>query len=160
LALPPLGYCWRIQRRKTDQYERGRRGKEFGKIEAIEDVTVHASSKEEKRMSLKLYPIGPVPEETARIARAAYPRGNIYLQLRDEFGTIYEDEDFVNLYPQRGQPAEAPWRLALVSVMQFREGLSDRQAADAVRGRLDWKYLLGLEVDDPGFDASVLVEFR
>lgn len=111
-------------------------------------------------MSLKPQPIGPVPEETARIARAAYPRGNIYLQLRDEFGTIYEDEDFVNLYPRRGQPAEAPWRLALVSVMQFREGLSDRQAADAVRGRLDWKYLLGLEVGDPGFDASVLVEFR
>src|SRR5712692_2343033 len=129
-------------------------------MEAIEDVKVHASSKEEKRMSLKPYPIGPVPEETARIARAAYPRGNIYLQLRDEFGTIYEDEDFGNLYPRRGQPAQAPWRLALVSVMQFREGLSDRQAADAVRGRLDWKYLLGLEVDDPGFDASVLVEFR
>ena len=111
-------------------------------------------------MSLKPCPIGPVPEETARIARAAYPRGTIYLQLRDEFGTIYEDADFVNLYPRRGQPAAAPWRLALVSVMQFREGLSDRQAADAVRGRLDWKYLLGLEVDDPGFDASVLVEFR
>lgn len=66
----------------------------------------------------------------------------------------------MNLYPRRGQPAEAPWRLALVCVMQFREGLSDRQAADAVRGRLDWKYLLGLEVSDPGFDASVLVEFR
>ena len=111
-------------------------------------------------MSLKPCPIGPVPEETARIARAAYPRGNIYLQLRDELGTIYEDEDFVNLYPRRGQPAAAPWRLAWVSVMQFREGLSDRQAADAVRGRLDWKYLLGLAVEDPGFDASVLVEFR
>src|SRR5947208_10100734 len=111
-------------------------------------------------MSLKPQPIEPVPEETARIARAAYPKGNIYLQLRDEFGTIYEDEDFVNLYPRRGQPAQAPWRLALVSVMQFREGLSDRQAADAVRGRLDWKYLLGLEVSDPGFDYSVLSEFR
>ena len=111
-------------------------------------------------MSLKLHVIGPVPEETARIARAAYPKGHIYLQLRDEFGTIYEDEDFMNLYPRRGQLAEAPWRLALVSVMQFREGLSDRRAADAVRGRLEWKYLLGLEVDDPGFDASVLVEFR
>src|SRR6266480_1020938 len=155
-----MDYCWRIQRRKTDQYERERRGKEFGKIEAMEDVKVHASSKEEKRMSLKPYPIGPVPEETARIARAAYPRGNIYLQLRDEFGTISEDEDFVNLYPRRGQPAAAPWRLALVSVMQFREGLSDRQAADAVRGRLDWKYLLGLELSDPGFDHTVLVEFR
>ena len=111
-------------------------------------------------MSLKPQAIGPVPEETARIARAAYPKGHIYLQLRDEFGSIYEDEDFMNLYPRRGQPAEAPWRLALVSVMQFREGLSDRQAADAVRGRLEWKYLLGLDVDDPGFDASVLVEFR
>jgi transposase len=111
-------------------------------------------------MSLKPQPIDPVPEETARIARAAYPKGTIYVQLRDEFGTIYEDEHFQDLYPRRGQPAEAPWRLALVSVMQFREGLSDRQAADAVRGRLDWKYLLGLALDDPGFDASVLVEFR
>lgn len=111
-------------------------------------------------MCLKPQPLDAVPEETARIAHAAYPKGNIYLQLRDEFGTIYEDEQFMELYPRRGQPAEAPWRLALVCVMQFREGLSDRQAADAVRGRLDWKYLLGLEVSDPGFDSSVLSEFR
>src|SRR5258706_6380865 len=111
-------------------------------------------------MSLKPQPIDSVPEETARIAHAAYPKGNIYLQLRDAFGTIYQDEQFVELYPRRGQPAEAPWRLALVCVMQFREGLSDRQAANAVRGRLDWKYLLGLELSDPGFDSSVLSEFR
>ena len=111
-------------------------------------------------MSLKPEPIDSVPEETARIARAAYPKGNIYLQLRETFGTIYQDEDFAELYPRRGQPAEAPWRLALVSVMQFREGLSDRQVANAVRGRMDWKYLLGLELSDPGFDASVLSEFR
>ena len=111
-------------------------------------------------MSLKPQPIGPVPEETARIARAAYPRGNIYLQLRDTLGTIYEDEQFADLFPQRGQPAEAPWRLALVCVMQFLEGLSDRQAAEAVRRHLDWKYLLGLELSDPGFDHTVLVEFR
>src|SRR5260221_12364323 len=96
-------------------------------------------------MSLKPQAIGPVPEETARIARAAYPKGNIYIQLRDTLGTIYEDEQFADLFPQRGQPAESPWRLALVCVMQFLEGLSDRQAANAVRGRLDWKYLLGLE---------------
>src|SRR5947209_19760544 len=120
---------------------------------------MHKREKKEA-MSLKPQPIGPIPEETARIARAAYPKGTIYLQLRDTLGTIYEDEQFADLFPQRGQPAETPWRLALVSVLQFREGLSDRQAADAVRGRLDWKYLLGLEVDDPGFDASVLVEFR
>src|SRR2546429_5892969 len=100
-------------------------------------------------MSLKPESMNTVPEETARIAHAAYPKGNIYLQLRDTFGTIYQDEQFEDLYPQRGQPAEAPWRLALVSVMQFREGLSDRQAADAVRGRMDWKYLLGLELSDP-----------
>src|SRR6266581_8541328 len=111
-------------------------------------------------MCLKPQPLDSVPEETARIAHAAYPKGNIYLQLRDTFGTIYQDEQFMELYPRRGQPAEAPWRLALVSVMQFREGLSDRQAADAVRGRLDWKYLLGLELSDPGFDHTVLVEFR
>lgn len=111
-------------------------------------------------MSLKPQAIGPVPEETARIARAAYPEGNIYLQLRDTLGTIYEDEQFADLFPSRGQPAEAPWRLALVCVLQFLEGLSDRQAADAVRGRLDWKYLLGLELSDPGFDHTVLVEFR
>jgi len=111
-------------------------------------------------MSLKPQAIGPVPEETARIARAAYPKGNIYMQLRDTLGTIYEDEQFADLFPQRGQPAETPWRLALVCVLQFREGLSDRQAADAVRGRLDWKYLLGLELSDPGFDHTVLVEFR
>ena len=111
-------------------------------------------------MSLKPQPIGPIPEETARIAQAAYPKGNIYMQLRDVLGTLYEDEQFASLFPHRGQPAEAPWRLALVSVMQCMEGLSDRQAADAVRGRLDWKYALGLDLSDPGFDHSVLVEFR
>ncbi len=111
-------------------------------------------------MSLKPQAMCPVPQETVRIARAAYPKGNIYLRLRDTLGRIFRDEDFADVYPKDGQPAEAPWRLALVSVMPFLENLSDRQAADAVRGRLDWKYLLGLELADPGFDHSVLVEFR
>jgi len=102
----------------------------------------------------------PVPEETARVARAAYPKGNLYLRIRDELGTIYEDPAFAHLFPNCGQPAEAPWRLVLVCLMQFAEGLSDQQAADAVRGRLDWKYMLSLELTDPGFDASVLCEFR
>src|SRR5215813_4557777 len=74
--------------------------------------------------------------------------------------TIYSDEQFGALFSQTGQPAEAPARLALVLVLQFAEGLSDRQAADAVRGRIDWKYALALELTDPGFDASVLSEFR
>lgn len=111
-------------------------------------------------MSLHPQVFCPVPEETARVARAAYPKGNVYMQVRDELGMIYEDHSFAQLFPQCGQPAEAPWRLLLVSLMQFAEGLSDRQAADAVRGRLDWKYMLSLELTDPGFDASVLSEFR
>jgi transposase len=111
-------------------------------------------------MSLKPEGINPVPEETARIAHAAYPKGNVFMHMRDELGTIYEDESFAPLFSPTGQPAEAPWRLALVTIMQFAEGLSDRQAADAVRGRIDWKYALGLALADPGFDASVLSEFR
>ena len=111
-------------------------------------------------MSLRPEPIGPVPEETARVAHAVFPRGNAYLRLRDELGPIYEDTAFVGLFPTRGQPAEAPWRLALVTVLQFAEGLPDRQAAEAVRSRIDWKYVLGLELTDPGFDYSVLSEFR
>src|SRR6266567_8391390 len=111
-------------------------------------------------MSLKPQAVCPVPQETARVARAAYPKGNLYMQMRDVLGSIYSDEDFTALFPKEGQPAEAPWRLALVTVMQFVENLPDRQAADAVRGRIDWKYLLGLELADPGFDASVLCEFR
>lgn len=111
-------------------------------------------------MSLKPNPIPPVPDETARIARAAFPKGNTVMKMRDELGVIYKDEIFAPLYPSRGQPAEAPWRLALVCILQFAEGLTDRQAADAVRGHMDWKYLLGLELADPGFDFSVLSEFR
>jgi transposase len=111
-------------------------------------------------MSLQPHPLHPIPEETARVAHAAYPKGNLYLCLRDHLGAIYEDEQFAALYPHVGQPAYAPWRLALISVLQFLEGLSDRQAADAVRGRIDWKYLLGLELTDAGFDHTVLSEFR
>lgn len=111
-------------------------------------------------MSLQPQEIAPVPEETERIARAAFPKGNIYLRLRDEIGTIFDDPMFAPLFPARGQPAECPWQLALITVMQFIEGLSDCQAADAVRGRIDWKYALGLELTDPGGDASVLCEFR
>src|ERR671922_406719 len=110
-------------------------------------------------MSLHPEPIGPVPEETARVARAAFRRGNVYLKLRDELGTIYTDAAFAALFPTHGQPAEAPWRLALITLLQFAEGLSDRQAAEAVRARIDWKYMLRLELTDPGFDASVLSEF-
>ena len=111
-------------------------------------------------MSLHLQTIAPIPEQTCQIAQAAFPKGNRYVLLRDTLGTLYDDALFADLFPQRGQPAQAPWQLALVTLMQFAENLSDRQAADAVRGRIDWKYMLGLELTDPGFDFSVLSEFR
>ncbi len=111
-------------------------------------------------MSLRPEPIGEVPAETARVSGAAFPKGTLVIRLRDEFSALYQDEDFRRFYPTRGQPGLAPWRLALVTVFQFLEQLSDRQAADAVRGRIDWKYALGLELTDPGFHFSVLTEFR
>jgi transposase len=111
-------------------------------------------------MSLHPQEIPPIPEATMRVARAAFPRGNVYMRMRDELGIIYEDHQFAHLFPARGQPAESPWRLALTTVMQFAEGLSDRQAADAVRSRIDWKYVLSLELTGPGFDHTVLSEFR
>ena len=112
-------------------------------------------------MSLRLpQPVPRVPDDTARIARAAFPRGNPYLLLRDWLGPVFDDAGFTDLYPQRGQPAYTPWRLALVTLLQFREGLSDRQAAEAVRARIDWKYLLALDLANAGFDHTVLCEFR
>lgn len=112
------------------------------------------------KMCLHPRPVDPVPAQTARVARSAFPNGNPYMRMRDELGTIFEDDQFVGLFPERGKPAFSPWRLALITIMQFSEDLSDRQTADAVRSRIDWKYALSLELDDPGFDASVLCEFR
>jgi transposase len=95
-----------------------------------------------------------IPEQTAKVARAAFPKSNRYMQMRDELGTLCLDEDFADLFPRRGQHAAAPWRLALVTVMQFAENLADRQAADAVRARLDWKYALSLELEDPASTSA------
>ena len=110
-------------------------------------------------MSLRPMPIPPVPTDTARVARAAFPKGN-YMKLRERIGTIIDDEDFVTLFAKDGAPGLPPWRLALVTILQFHENLSDRQAAEAVRARIDWKYVLSLELTDEGFDFSVLSEFR
>jgi transposase len=82
------------------------------------------------------------------------------MRLRDELGMFYNDEEFAELYPERGQSALAPWRLTMILIMQFLENLSDRQTADTVRGRIDWKYALSLELEDDGFNFSVLSEFR
>ncbi len=101
-----------------------------------------------------------IPAETQRVAQAAFPNGNLVMKMRDELGMLYADDQFRDLFSERGQPAESPSLLAFVTVLQFSEGLTDRQAADAVRGRIDWKYALGLELTDPGFDFSILSEFR
>ena len=111
-------------------------------------------------MSLHLQPDSAIPNETRRVAQAACPDGNLCIRIADVLGALYRDDQFTDLFPTRGQSALAPARLALVSVLQDVEGLSDRQAADAVRGRIDWKYALGLELTDSGFDHTVLSEFR
>ena len=112
-------------------------------------------------MSLRPEPLPSVPATTAAAVRAAFPKGNLSVDLRTEFGTLYHDQLFADLYPPEGRPVEvAPWRLALVMVMQYIEGLTDRQAADAVRRCIDWKYALSLDWHDPGFDFTLLHDFR
>ena len=111
-------------------------------------------------MCLKAIPLSPIPAQTICLAKAVFGEGNIYMRLRDHFDTFFEDADFAALYPNCGQPGYSPARLALISIMQFMEQLSDRQAAEAVKARIDWKYVLGLPLEDRGFDHSVLSEFR
>jgi transposase len=90
-------------------------------------------------MSLRAPLVYLIPEQTVEVARAAFPKGNPYMRMRDQLGPIYTNPEFAHLFPKDGQPAEAPAHLALISIMQFAEGLSDEQAADAVRARIDWK---------------------
>jgi transposase len=104
--------------------------------------------------------IPDIPRQTVEVARACFPHGNIYMKIRDTLGSVFDLEVFTGLFPDSGQPAYAPWRLALVCIMQFIENLSDRQAADAVRGNIAIKYMLSLPLTDPGFDYSILSEFR
>jgi transposase len=111
-------------------------------------------------MSMFPQPWPEVPELTARVARAAFRKGSLAIRARDELGCWCEDAVFAGAYGVRGAPGISPAQLAMVTVLQFTENLTDRQAADAVRGRLDWKYCLGLGLADEGFDFSVLSEFR
>src|SRR2546430_12012427 len=111
-------------------------------------------------MSLKPHGLEPIPEETRLLVQRLCPKGTLVTQLRDALGPIYNNEPFAQLFAKRGRPAEAPWRLALVTVLQAMEGLTDRQAAESVRTRIDWLYALALPLDDPGFDYSILSDFR
>jgi transposase len=101
-----------------------------------------------------------IPEETARLARTICPKGTLYMQIRDQLGPIYENQVFASLFSRRGQPAEAPWRLAVVCIFPFIEGVTDRQAAEAVQQRIDGKYALALELTDAGCDFSVWSKLR
>ena len=101
-----------------------------------------------------------MPEQTVQVARAAFPKGNPYMRMRDALGPISTPPTCAALFSQTGRPAEAPAQLALMSVMPFAAGLSDAQAADAVRARLDWQYAFALALTDPGCDASGLSAFR
>lgn len=111
-------------------------------------------------MSLRSGEIGPIPEQTIQVARAAFPKGALAMRIRDTLGPVFTDTDFADLFPRRGKPGLSPALLSMVVLLQFVEGLSDRQAVAAVAGRIDWKYALGLELSDTGFDHSVLSEFR
>ncbi|GAC1392059.1 MAG: hypothetical protein NVSMB38_14320 [Ktedonobacteraceae bacterium] len=99
--------------------------------------------------------IGSIPPETVRLAQAACPKATLAMRLREALGELSQDEQLVALSPVEGQPGYAPWRLAVVTVLQYTEHLTDRQAANAGRERLDWKYALGLDLSDAGFDASL-----
>ncbi|MGA5509080.1 transposase [Streptomyces umbrinus] len=101
-----------------------------------------------------------IPSLTVRMAKASNPRGTTAMWMRDRLDELFTDDDFANWYPADGRRGLAPARLAMVSVLQYAEDLTDRQAAEAVRCRPDWKYCLGLALDDPGFDHSVLCELR
>jgi transposase len=111
-------------------------------------------------MSVQPRPWPDVPELTARMARSSSRQGNLAMRIRDELGEVYADARFAGAFGVRGRPGISPGQLMMASVLQFSENLTDRQAAEAVRDRMTWKYALGLELEDPGFDASVLSEFR
>jgi transposase len=111
-------------------------------------------------MVLHSHSIKPIPPLTKEIAQKAFPKGNLYMTMRDELGIFYDDEDFAELYSSEGQPALHPAGLALICVMQYMANLSDRGAVEAIAARIDWKYALGLELTDSSFDSSVLTLFR
>ena len=111
-------------------------------------------------MSMRPRVLAEVPEQTAAVARAAFRKPTLAMRVRDELGEVFADGAFIDAFGIRGKPGISPGQLAMVTVLQFAENLTDRQAADAVRGRIDWKYCLGLALTDPGFDFSVLSQFR
>ncbi|MEU2599643.1 transposase [Streptomyces hirsutus] len=101
-----------------------------------------------------------VPSLTAQIARASNPDGTTAMWVGDRLNGLWHDEDFADRYPRDGRPGLSPAQPATVCVLRFLLDLSDRQAAEAVRCRIDFTYALAMELDDPGFHHSVLGDFR
>lgn len=111
-------------------------------------------------MCLKARTPWPMPKETGEIVGKMLKADSLYKLVGDEIFFQFSDADYADLYPAEGAPAVSPVILGLVSIFQYVEKYPDRQAAEAVRMRLDWKYVLHLPLDYPGFDFSVLSEFR
>ena len=111
-------------------------------------------------MSLQPRRLPEVPADTARAARAAFPRGSLAVRIRDELGEVWSDQRLQGLFGGARQTGDLPGPAEIVLVLAMAENLTDRQAADMVRRAIDWKYALGLALEDPGFDLSVLSEFR
>src|SRR5262249_33547347 len=111
-------------------------------------------------MALPASPCALIPAHTIQGARAAFPKGNPSMRMRDALGPLSTHSTCAARFSHTGRPPDAPAQRALMSVMQFADGLSDAQAADAVRARLDWQDALALALTDPGCDAAVLSAFR
>ncbi|MCY0924423.1 transposase, partial [Streptomyces sp. H27-G5] len=111
-------------------------------------------------MSMRPVGLPEIPEQTMAVARAAFPKGSLAIRVRDRLAEVFADEPFAGAFGVRGAPGLSPGVLSLVTVLQFTEDLTDRQAAAMAVRAIDWKYALGMELTDTGFDASVLSRFR
>lgn len=111
-------------------------------------------------MTISYHDYRRIPSETERVVKATLKKSNKYVLLRDELGVIYQDETFAALYCSHGAESLPPGLVAQLVVIQYIEGLSDRAVMEQLPVRLDWKYFLGLELTHPGYDYSVLSEFR
>ncbi|MCM3920491.1 transposase [Frankia sp. AiPs1] len=111
-------------------------------------------------MSLQPKGLPEIPAQTVAVARAAFPRGTLAMRLRDRLAEVFVDEPFTPAFGRRGAPGLPPAVLSLVTVLQFTDNLTDRQAAAMAVRAIDWKYALGAELTDTGFDATVLSRFR
>ena len=100
-------------------------------------------------MSLQVKGLPEIPEETVRVARSAFPKGSLAIGVRDRLGEVFADEPFVEAFGVRGAPGLPPALLSLVTVPQFAEDLTDRQAAAMAVRAIDWKYAIGMELGHP-----------